>query len=87
MCLTTAARSAAQTPSVPELVTDRPDFTESSEVVGHRIVQIETGLRVEQSAAATGQVTTPQVLVRVGLGSRFELRLPATATSRSLPHR
>src|SRR6185295_11633355 len=70
----TAAVCAAQTSSVPELVTDRPDFTESSEVVGHRVVQVETGLRLEQSDAATRQVSTPQMLVRVGVGSRFELR-------------
>jgi hypothetical protein len=61
-------------PSVPELVTDRPDFTESSEVVGHRVVQIETGLTLEQSDAMTRQVTAPQMLVRVGIGARFELR-------------
>ena len=73
--LTTAAVSAAQSSSsAPELVTDRPDFTESSEVVGHHVVQIETGLRLEKSDAATRQVSTPQVLVRVGLGSRLELR-------------
>jgi hypothetical protein len=53
ICLTTAGVSAAQTAEVPELVTDRPDFTESSEVVGHRVVQIETGLRLEQSDATT----------------------------------
>ena len=45
LVLCTATVSAAQTlNSVPELITDRPDFTESSEVVGHRVVQIETGL-------------------------------------------
>jgi hypothetical protein len=74
ICLSTAGVGAAQTAEVPELVTDRPDFTESSEVVGHRVVQIETGLRLEQSDATTRQVSTPQVLVRVGIGSRFELR-------------
>ena len=66
---------AAQTgAAVPELVTDRPDFTESSEVVGHRVVQIESGFTLEQSDASTRQVTAPQMLVRVGIGPRFELR-------------
>jgi len=60
--------------SAPELVTDRPDFTESSEVVGHKVIQIESGLTLEKTDASLRQVTAPQVLVRVGLGSRFELR-------------
>jgi hypothetical protein len=60
--------------SVPELVTDRPDFTESSQVVGHRVVQIESGLTLEKSDEMTRQVTAPQILVRVGVGPRFELR-------------
>lgn len=64
---------AAQS-DVPELVTDRPDFTESSEVVGHGVVQIESGLTLEQTDETASQVTAPQVLVRVGIGSRFELR-------------
>jgi len=65
---------AQSSATVPELVTDRPDFTESSEVVGHRVVQVETGLTFEQDDPATRQVTAPQMLVRVGVGSRFELR-------------
>jgi hypothetical protein len=70
-----ALTCAAQTSTgVPELVTDRPDFTESSEVVGHRVVQIESGFTLEQSDASTRQVTAPQMLLRVGLGPRFELR-------------
>ena len=64
----------AQSTSTPELVTDRPDFTESSDVVGHRVVQIETGFTFQQTDAATRQITTPKVLVRVGIGARFELR-------------
>ena len=75
LCAGRALTCAAQTgAAVPELVTDRPDFTESSEVVGHRVVQIESGLTLEQSDASTRQVTAPQMLVRVGFGPRFELR-------------
>jgi len=75
LVLFTAAAGSAQTlPAVPDLVTDRPDFTESSEVVGHRIVQIESGLTLEQTDAQTRQLTAPQLLVRVGVGPRFELR-------------
>ena len=69
-----AVCEAQAVPSVPELVTDRPDFTESSEVVGDRVVQIETGLTFEQDDPATRQVTAPQMLVRIGVGQRFELR-------------
>jgi hypothetical protein len=75
LVLATATAAPAQPlPSAPELVTDRPDFTESSEVVGHRVVQIESGLTLEQTNARTRQMTAPQVLVRVGVGPRFELR-------------
>jgi len=66
---------SAQTATVPELITDRPDFTESSEVVGDRAVQIESGLTIEQAEPALHQVTAPQVLVRYGLGRRVELRV------------
>jgi hypothetical protein len=76
LVLVTATAGSAQTlPSAPDLVTDRPDFTESSEVVGHRVVQIESGLTLEQTDRDTRQVTVPQMLVRVGLGPRFEFRL------------
>jgi hypothetical protein len=63
---------------MPALVTDRPDFTESSEVVGHRTVQIETGFTLESDRAGgmrVHSITTPAVLARIGVGSRFELRL------------
>lgn len=75
LLLGAASVCAAQTPApAPDLVTDRPDFTESSEVVGHRIVQIESGLTFEQTDQKTRQVTAPQLLVRVGVGAHFELR-------------
>ena len=71
-----AAPGRAQTSQPdPELITDRPDFTESSEVVGRGVVQIESGLTLEQPDDSVRQVTLPQLLVRIGLGSRVELRL------------
>jgi hypothetical protein len=72
--LSSAASLFGQITEPRELVTDRPDFTESSEVVGHGIVQIESGLTFEQTDAVLRQMTAPQLLVRVGVGSRFELR-------------
>jgi hypothetical protein len=76
LILTCATPCLAQTaPPDPELVTDRPDFTESSEVVGRGAVQIESGLRFDDESASLRQVTLPQLLVRIGVGSRVELRI------------
>ena len=63
--------------AAPELVTDRPDFTESSEVVGRGVLQVESGLTFEddrQAGERARVVSAPQVLVRVGMTPRFELR-------------
>jgi hypothetical protein len=62
----------------PELVTDRPDFTESSETVGRGYVQVESGLAYERDgrgAERTGTLTAPVSLARVGVARRVELRL------------
>lgn len=67
----------AQAEPVPGLITDRPDFTESSEVVGHLVVQLESGTTFERTHTALHQITLPQMLLRVGVGSRVELRLGA----------
>jgi outer membrane putative beta-barrel porin/alpha-amylase len=75
----TASATAAQPSSeLGEMVTDRPDFTESSEVVGKGIAQLETGMSYEgdgQGDARSRGFTTPQALLRVGLSKRVELRL------------
>jgi hypothetical protein len=57
--------------------TDRPDFVESSDVVGRGVAQIETGLNYErdtQTDIATRTYTTP-TLLRFGVGRDLELRL------------
>lgn len=67
----------AQEPPLPELVTDRPDFTESSDVVGAGIMQLEFGSTFESEGPADARdrvVTTPLALLRVGVGRRVELR-------------
>jgi hypothetical protein len=73
-----AARAHAQpTNPLPELVTDRPDFTESSVVVGPGIVQVEGGTTFEVEGPAEtrhGTLSTPLALVRVGLSRRIEAR-------------
>ena len=61
----------------PELVTDRPDFTESSEVVERGAVQIETGFTLESNVSEGEElrgITVPAVLARIGLGHRVEVR-------------
>ncbi len=67
--------------SIPELVTDRPDQTESAQTVPSGWLQIETGVMYEQSAIPYGQGltvrtwTSPAILFRYGLVNGLELRL------------
>lgn len=69
---------AADTRMPGELITDRPDFTESSEVVGHGVVVLESGFTFEGDVSQ-GQrsryIATPGMLVRIGVGTRAELRV------------
>ncbi len=61
-----------------ELVTDRPDQTESSEVVQAGRVQVEIGFTRSIDDEASVETTTdsgPETLVRIGLARNFELRL------------
>lgn len=58
------------------IVTDRPDFTESSTVVQKGRIQFESGvtfLRESGSRFTSG----PEGLVRIGMGSKLELRVGA----------
>ncbi len=54
----------------PELVTDRPDQTESTEIVPKGFVQTELGL-----GDADGADATAAGLARIGLSERIELRV------------
>ncbi len=56
------------------LVTDRPDFTESSETVPSGLVQLESGTTYTQDGSAKG-ASLGEALVRVGVTPRAELRL------------
>jgi hypothetical protein len=67
----TAVRS-----DVPEIVTDRPDFTESSEVIPAGWLQFESGISFEGESSVRG-LSAPAALLRIGLGKRTELRLGA----------
>ncbi|MBK8249721.1 MAG: transporter [Gemmatimonadetes bacterium] len=55
-------------------MTDRPDFTESSETVPTGMAQLESGATVQRVGEETG-TTVGEALLRVGLASRVELRL------------
>lgn len=71
-----AVFAQAESP-LPELVTDRPDFTESSNVVGRGIVQFEMGTTLESNGANADRdrtLTTPLALMRIGVSKRIELR-------------
>ena len=87
----TASNSTAQTTSqfndrtatpppveMPGIVTDRPDFTESSEIVPKGGFQFESGISYEGDAAdgiSSRGVGAPSALLRLGLGRRTELRI------------
>lgn len=63
---------------LPELVTDRPDFTESSMVVGPGLVQFEMGTAFESDGQAGDRnrsFTMPLALMRLGVSRRLEIRL------------
>lgn len=61
----------------PELVTDRPDFTESSQVIPRRWFQLESGLSYEGEGQDLRSFAAPSTLMRIGLGRHTELRLGA----------
>ena len=57
-----------------ELVTDRPDFTESAIVVPSKSVQVEMGLAYEKTSDEKAY-SLPNSLIRIGLNESIELRL------------
>jgi hypothetical protein len=77
----TAAHAQAAAPAArPPLVTDRPDFTESSDVLPRGWLQFESGLTVEYDGSGqlrTRSISAPAALFRLGLGFRTEFRIGA----------
>ncbi len=62
----------------PEMITDRPDQTESAAVVPSRSVQIETGFVLENDRTNTMDLTSYTLnttLIRIGILQTLELRL------------
>lgn len=73
LCLMLASPALADEEPI---ATDRPDFVESSDVVGKGRVQIETSMaweRDRQGGVRTRLTSTP-TLLRIGLGETWELR-------------
>lgn len=72
-----AVAPASAKPELPELVTDRPDYTESAEVVGKAIFQFESGVTLDKSTMdgeRTRSLVGPLPLIRLGISKRMELR-------------
>ncbi len=82
-CLRHAALAAALSASAlahaadDTISTDRPDFVESSDIVGPGRFQVETGLTADRHAAdgVTVRTLTTPTLFRLGIGETTELRL------------
>lgn len=69
-----ASRLAADV-EPPELVTDRPDQTESSETVPRGWLQLELGASASEDADGSETLEAPAALLRIGLADALELRL------------
>ncbi|MDT8998892.1 transporter [Paucibacter sp. APW11] len=77
LCLVLLAVSGQAASAEDGIVTDRPDFVESSDVVGAGRVQIETSLAWERNSrdgVSTRLRCTP-TLLRLGVSENWELRL------------
>ena len=64
------------------LVTDRPDFTESSSAVGRGVLQLESGITFLELDDGTDVTTIGEVLARWGVAKNFELRFVLPTYSR-----
>jgi hypothetical protein len=73
-----AAAVFGQDAEVPEMITDRPDQTESAAIVPKGHLQIETGFVFqgdEASNVKTNELGLFTTLLRYGINQYFELRL------------
>ena len=73
--LAAAAASAPALADEEPLVTDRPDFTESSSTVGMGVVQLEGGFTSADLGGGDEVTTVGELLARWGVLERLELRL------------
>jgi hypothetical protein len=73
-----ASASLAGEPESSGIVTDRPDFTESTEVVGPWILQLEGGFTLARDTTGATPIRSlggPFPLLRLGLSRHLEFRL------------
>jgi hypothetical protein len=68
--LTLSFSASAEEP----LVTDRPDFTESSSTVGSGVLQLEGGLTYSDFRNGVSVTTVGEILARWGVAEKLELR-------------
>ncbi len=65
---------AAVTSAEDPLITDRPDFTESSSTVGSGVLQLESGSTAADFQDGTEVTTIGEILARWGVAEKLELR-------------
>lgn len=67
------------------IATDRPDFVESTDVVGRGRVQIEVGVSSERNKVdgSRERLATTPTLIRMGIGEALELRVETDGYARS----
>jgi hypothetical protein len=73
-----ATKGSRELVTIEEMVTDRPDYTESSAVVPRGGFQFESGVLYEgdlRDGVRGRNLTVPGGLFRIGLGRRTELRI------------
>ncbi|MBX3119921.1 MAG: transporter [Fimbriimonadaceae bacterium] len=75
-CFALATVAFAQDKATPQgpIVTDRPDFTESANVVPLRWLQFESGFTY-QGIRGGSSISGPEALIRYGMAPRSELRI------------
>jgi hypothetical protein len=82
-CLLALLPVAAQDEE-PELITDRPDFTESSLVIPRGAFQLESGFTwTDETGKGDHTFSLPELLLRYSVGPMTELRLGAPDFIRS----
>ena len=77
MLLPAGCVGADAVPEEQEMSTDRPDFTESTDIVKVGVIQVETGFVADTHALAGASVrtwTAPSTLIRTRIASWLELR-------------
>jgi hypothetical protein len=76
-CSSAIAGAAEPVAPPDEITTDRPDYTESTDIVPRGLMQLESGLQTSSHRLDTGRalaVGAPFALMRLGLSERVELR-------------